>query len=134
MLGLRDLLMKSKKDFKSIVDYMQPVNGKSIDLAFIGHRFNDDDLIIHVLNGLGTDYKELCATIQVKVTLISFKELYDKWLNHESFLKRHGDSKVSSLLSMLIELLIRKAVMVSIFESMVLTVFIWLQLIYSIPF
>ena len=63
MLGLRDKLIKSRKESLSIDAYMQIIKKTLDDLALIGHPLNDDEIVIHILNGLGSDYKELCAVI-----------------------------------------------------------------------
>ncbi|KAL5813124.1 hypothetical protein ACOSQ3_028074 [Xanthoceras sorbifolium] len=66
------------------------------DLALIGHPLSDDDIVVHVLTGLGPEYKELNAAIRARDTPISFKELYDKLADHEIFLKREESKKESS--------------------------------------
>ncbi|KAL5746452.1 hypothetical protein ACOSP7_027598 [Xanthoceras sorbifolium] len=67
------------------------------DLALIGHPLSDDDIAVHVLTGLGPEYKELNAAIRARDTPISFEELYDKLADHEIFLKREESKKESSL-------------------------------------
>ena len=87
MLGLRDKLIKTRKDNSSIDVYMQAIKRISDDLALIGHPLNDDELIIHVLNGLGSEFKELCVAIRARDSPISFEELHDKLLDQKTSLK-----------------------------------------------
>ena len=56
----------------------------------IGHSLCDEEIIIHALNGLRDDYKELTATIRARDTLVSFEDLYDKLIDYETYLK-HED-------------------------------------------
>ena len=96
MLTLRDSLMKIKKDSQTIDEYMQSVKKISDDLALIGYPLSDDELVVHVLNGLGGEFKEICAAIRARDTSVSFEELHDKLLDQELFLKRDHDSGSSS--------------------------------------
>ena len=57
-------------------------------MALIGHSLCDEEIIIHTLNGLGDDYKELAAAIRAHNSLVSFEELYDKLTDYEMYLKR----------------------------------------------
>lgn len=79
MLGLRDKLMKIVKEpTQSIAEFLQAIKRIADDLALIGHCLNDDELVIHALNGLGNDYKEICAAIRARDATMSFEELHDK--------------------------------------------------------
>ena len=60
------------------------------DLALIGHSLCDEKIIIHTLNGLGDDYKELATIILARDMLVSFEDLYDKLTDYETYLK-HED-------------------------------------------
>ena len=59
ILSLHDSLMKVKKNSQSIVEYMQSIKKITDDLTLVRYPLNDDELVIHVLNGLGSEYKEL---------------------------------------------------------------------------
>ena len=47
-----------------------------------------DDLIIHDLNGLGPNFKDIATAVHALDSPISFEELHDKLVEHETFLKR----------------------------------------------
>ena len=86
-------LWKLKKNSQSIVEYMQSIKKITDDLTLVRYPLNDDELVIHVLNGLGSEYKELWAAIRTQDASISFEDLLDKLLDQEIFLKRwikHG--------------------------------------------
>ena len=87
MLALHDSLMKIKRDSQTIDEYMQSVEKISNYLALIDYPLNDDELVVHVLNGLGSELKDKS---------VSFEELHDKLLDQELFLKRDHDSGSSS--------------------------------------
>ncbi|RWW64580.1 hypothetical protein BHE74_00028187 [Ensete ventricosum] len=54
----------------------------------IGHNLSDDEIVVHTLNGLGVEYKELAATIRARDSSLSFEEMYDKLTDYETYLKR----------------------------------------------
>ncbi|KAL6341216.1 hypothetical protein AAG906_032334 [Vitis piasezkii] len=56
--------------------------------TLIDTHLSDDDLTIFALNGLGSGFKEISAAIRARDTPVSFEELHDKLVEHESFLKR----------------------------------------------
>ncbi|TXG72777.1 hypothetical protein EZV62_001356 [Acer yangbiense] len=58
------------------------------ELAIIDAPIDDDDLTIHVLRGLKSAFKDISAAIRSRECSISFKELHDKLVEHEGFLKR----------------------------------------------
>lgn len=49
---------------------------------------DDIDHVIHTLHGLGTEYKDISAALCSHYSPISFSELQDKLLDHETFLNR----------------------------------------------
>ena len=57
------MFINTTKDSKSIAEYMQTIKTIADDLALIGYPLSEDELIIHTLNGLGNDFKEINATI-----------------------------------------------------------------------
>uniref|UniRef100_A0A804JI35 F-box domain-containing protein n=1 Tax=Musa acuminata subsp. malaccensis TaxID=214687 RepID=A0A804JI35_MUSAM len=58
------------------------------DKNLICHSLCDEEVVIHTLNGLDTDYKELAAAIRARDSPVSFEDLYDKLTNYEMYLKR----------------------------------------------
>lgn len=49
------------------------------------HPISDLELVVYVLNGLSTNLKEISAAIRARDTPMSFEELYEKLLEHDSF-------------------------------------------------
>lgn len=54
-------------------------------MVLIGYHLSDN---VHTLNSQKDKYKELVVIIQAHDSLISFKELYDKLINHEMYMRR----------------------------------------------
>ena len=59
----------------------------SYELALIGHSFDNLDLIIMALNGLGPTYREFYAAIRTRDAPLLFDELFDKLVDYEIFLQ-----------------------------------------------
>ena len=72
----------------TVTDYLH--NKKIIidNLALIGHSLSDEEVTVHILNGLGDEYKELAVAIRARNSPVSFEELYDKLTDFEIYLKR----------------------------------------------
>lgn len=52
-------------------------------------------VMISVLKGLGSNFKELKVVIRAQDSSISFEKLHDKLVNHEMFLKHEEFKKKS---------------------------------------
>ena len=61
----------------------------------IGHVLCDAEIVAHTLNGLSNDYKELKAAVRTRETTMTFEELHDKLLDHETCLNRE-DGKTTT--------------------------------------
>ena len=48
---------------------------------------SDDDLMLYVLNGLGSEFRDMVAPICNRETALSFAELHDLLIGHEHYLK-----------------------------------------------
>ena len=78
MLSLRNMLINTTKDSKSIVEYMQAIKTIVNDLIVICYPLCEDELIVYALNGLGNDFKEISATIRARDSPMISKKLHDK--------------------------------------------------------
>lgn len=90
---------KSRKKNLYVDDYMQHIKWLSDDLALIEYTLSDEELIVHVLNGIGFEFKELCAAIRALDTLISFEKLHDKILDQKTSLHHDSTSKSFTLVT-----------------------------------
>lgn len=82
MLTLVSIMMKTTQEGSFIIDYIQDIKIIIDDLAFISHPLSDEEVTIHILNGLGDEYKKPTSIIHVWDSSMSFKELYDKLIDH----------------------------------------------------
>ncbi|RRT49323.1 hypothetical protein B296_00052488, partial [Ensete ventricosum] len=85
--GLLFILMNLKQEGSTVVDYLQRIKMIIDDLALIGHFLTDEEVLVHTLNGLSVEFKELAATLQAHDSPISFEELYNKLTYYEAYLK-----------------------------------------------
>ncbi|XP_042944757.1 uncharacterized protein LOC122278642 [Carya illinoinensis] len=58
------------------------------EIALIDHPISDDDLTLYVLNGLGSNFREITAPIRAREKSLMFDELHDLLLGHEGYLHR----------------------------------------------
>lgn len=88
ILSLRDKLYRTKRDSCSITEYLQVVKSIDEELSLCGSSMSDVDLMIHVLGGIGSEFRDIAAVIHTWDTVITFDELQDKLLTHELYIKQ----------------------------------------------
>ncbi|KAH0672763.1 hypothetical protein KY284_023850 [Solanum tuberosum] len=71
------------------------MNSIADNLACNGSPINNEELVIKVLSGLGSEYKKLSAAIRARDNPITFEELFDKLLAQEMFIN-HSEPKVDT--------------------------------------
>ena len=73
------------KDDLKITDYFIKMKNIADNMAAAGSALSDDDLILHVLSGLGPDYNSVATYItgQVGVGKMSVNEAYAMLLTQE---------------------------------------------------
>ncbi|PON64717.1 hypothetical protein PanWU01x14_121920, partial [Parasponia andersonii] len=76
-------LKNPPKDSQSVTEFSQTIKARADELALLGAFMDKDYLIEKILNGLGSNYKELISVVQVRDTHIIFDELHQKLLNFE---------------------------------------------------
>lgn len=47
-----------------------------------------DDITLYALNGLGSEFRDIAALIRNRESSLTFEELHDMLVSHESYLKR----------------------------------------------
>ena len=86
-LSRKDLPL-SPKVIPVFSNYLCSIRSIADELALIDHPVDDLDLVIAVLNGLGSTFREFTASIRTRDTPLLFDELYDKLVDYEIFLQR----------------------------------------------
>ena len=71
---------------------MQAIKTQAYALIRVDTSLNDEEIIFYILNGLGSDYKEISATIYARDSSISFEELHDRLYDYKVYLKRESQS------------------------------------------
>lgn len=95
IFSLRDMLGKVSKETKTIAEYLREIKSIADELATAGAPISNEELIVKILSGLGTEYREISAAIRARDSPILYEELFDKLTDHELFLK-HEDLKKGS--------------------------------------
>lgn len=80
---------------KTIPEYLREIKSIADELATVGAPISNEELIVKILSGIGTEYQETSAAIRAYDSPIMYKELYDILTDHEVFLK-HEDLKKGS--------------------------------------
>ena len=94
IMHLKERLTRTSKGFKSVSEYLQAIKAISDELSIIKKPIDDDDLVIHALNGLGSEFKEIVAALRTRENAIAFDELHDILVDHETFLQRDQEPAI----------------------------------------
>ena len=78
IISLKSHLHNNPCNSRSIAEYLQDIRSTADELALAGHPISDDDLVLHVLAGLGDDYKDIGAAIKIRESPMTFGELHEK--------------------------------------------------------
>ncbi|KAE8727847.1 hypothetical protein F3Y22_tig00005294pilonHSYRG00136 [Hibiscus syriacus] len=73
---------------RSIPEYLHVVKALADEIALIDHPISDDDLTLYILNGLGSDFREIVAPIRAREKSLTFEELHDLLVGHDNYLRR----------------------------------------------
>ncbi|XP_070670238.1 uncharacterized protein [Malus domestica] len=71
-----------------LIVFLQAIKAIIDELAIIDSPLSDDDVALHVFSGVGPAFKEIATVVRASDTSISFENLYDKLIEHETFLQR----------------------------------------------
>ncbi|KAL9459538.1 hypothetical protein AB3S75_002855 [Citrus x aurantiifolia] len=86
LLYLRYMMNSTRKDDMKIIDYFIKMKSIADNMAAAGSALSDDDLILHVLFGLGPNYNSVATYItgQVGVGKMNVNEAYAMLLTQEA--------------------------------------------------
>jgi hypothetical protein len=62
------------------------------ELAVLDATISDDDITLYVLNGLGSEYRDIAASIRTREKSFTFEELHSHLIAHEEFLQKEDAS------------------------------------------
>ncbi|KAE8728752.1 hypothetical protein F3Y22_tig00004072pilonHSYRG00090 [Hibiscus syriacus] len=87
-MQLKEEITLIQKGNRSISDYLHAVKALADEIALIDHPISDDDLTLYILNGLGSDFREIAAPICARERSLTFEELHDLLVGHDSYLRQ----------------------------------------------
>ncbi|KAL9462374.1 hypothetical protein AB3S75_000390 [Citrus x aurantiifolia] len=92
LLHLRYMMNSTRKDDMKITDYFIKMKNIAENMAAAGSALSSDDLILHVLSGLGPDYNSVATYItgQVGVGKMNVNEAYAMLLTQEARIKQQS--------------------------------------------
>ncbi|XP_020571647.1 uncharacterized protein LOC110018626 [Phalaenopsis equestris] len=88
ILFLKERLSQATRGNKSVTEFLQSVKSLADQLALAGAPLQEEDLILHCLNGVGPEFKEIGGAIRAREQPISFEALHEKLIEYEDFLNR----------------------------------------------
>ncbi|GAU26108.1 hypothetical protein TSUD_225710 [Trifolium subterraneum] len=88
IMHLKERLSRFNKGASHVAEYLNSVKAIADELAIINSPLDDIDLIIHTLNGFGSEYREITTAIRTRENPISFDNLHDLLTDFETYLKR----------------------------------------------
>ncbi|CAA0838968.1 Unknown protein [Striga hermonthica] len=97
IMHLKERLSRFSKGSKTMMQYLHDIKSMEDELALINAPLDDVDLVIHVLNGLGSDYREIAAAVRAREHPLGFEELHDLLSDFDSYLQRDVPSSEPSL-------------------------------------
>lgn len=97
IMSLKEWLMLTHHETKSMTEFLKIIKSIANELALFDAPIYVDDLVIHILNSVGHEFKEMVVAIRAHENFISFEELHDKLVKNESALKQISRSRLSFL-------------------------------------
>lgn len=88
IMYLKGRLHLLSKGTKTVSEYLQHIKCLSDELALINDPLADDNLILYSLNGLGPEFNDITAAVHARENPISFEELHDKLVEHETMISQ----------------------------------------------
>ncbi|XP_042989280.1 uncharacterized protein LOC122316628 [Carya illinoinensis] len=86
VMQVKDTLTSLSCGSKSATDYLQQVKSTSDELALIDSPLTNDDLMLCILNGLESEFRDIASSIRTHENPLTFDELPDLLVRHESYL------------------------------------------------
>ncbi|CAH9139562.1 unnamed protein product [Cuscuta epithymum] len=84
IISLKTTLARTTKGARSVTEYMAEMTAIAEALALAQSPISEEDLVINILNGLGSDYTDLTSAIRVRPTALPLAELQTILLEHEN--------------------------------------------------
>jgi hypothetical protein len=87
-MQLKEDLTLIQRGTRTVTKFLYSIKFIADELALIDAPLSSDDITLYAFNGLGPEYREMVAPIRTRESVLSFEELHDLLIGHESYLKR----------------------------------------------
>ncbi|XP_073260714.1 uncharacterized protein [Populus alba] len=87
VMQLKENLTLIQIESRSVLDYLHTIKVIIDELAMIDSPISVDDITLYALNGLGSEFRDIAALIRNRESSLTFEELHDLLVSHESYLK-----------------------------------------------
>lgn len=84
IIALKQRISNFKKGNQSMTTYLQGIKTISDELSIIDHPLDEIDLVIHTLNGLSAEYREISVALRSRESPVAFAELHEKLMDFET--------------------------------------------------
>ncbi|MCI06736.1 hypothetical protein A2U01_0027796, partial [Trifolium medium] len=84
IMALKQRISNFRKGNQSMATYLQGIKAISDELSIIDHPLDETDLVIHTLNGLSVEYREISAALRSRESPVIFAELHEKLMDFET--------------------------------------------------
>ncbi|CAJ2642194.1 unnamed protein product [Trifolium pratense] len=88
VMSLKNQLQRSRKGSQTVTEFLFQIKRVADELAVLDATISDDDITLYVLNGLGSEYRDIAASIRTRERSFTFEELYSHLIAHEEFLQK----------------------------------------------
>jgi len=94
VMSIKNQIQHCTKGEKSITDCLFSVKSLADELTVIDRKISDDDLTLYVLNGLGSDYRDIAASIRTREKPFTSEELHSHLLAHDEYIRRETQVEI----------------------------------------
>ncbi|MCH99946.1 hypothetical protein A2U01_0020961, partial [Trifolium medium] len=88
IMALKQRISTFGKGTQSMAAYLQGIKAIAEELFIIDNPLDSTDLVIHTLNGLTTEYREIAVALRSRESPIEFAELHEKLMDFDMLLHR----------------------------------------------
>lgn len=90
-------LATASKGASTVVEYYAKMKTLADEMASVGRRLEDDEMVSYILTGLNDDFDAVVLAVAARVEPISLGELYTQLISHEQRLELRGGGSNSSV-------------------------------------
>ncbi|GAU23053.1 hypothetical protein TSUD_337010 [Trifolium subterraneum] len=84
IMALKQRISNFRKGNQTMATYLQGIKAISDELSIIDQPLDETDLVIHTLNGLTVEYREISAALRSRESPVIFAELHEKLMDFET--------------------------------------------------